>query len=237
MRLLNGELRLSASDLIRFKGCRHATTLDLRLMGSGTSSRRPTATRPSSCRSRATRTSSRFLKSCGSRAARSRSPEVRHPLERSVELTAEALRQGPDVGFQGAFLEGAWGGYSDFLERIDRPSALGDWSCEVVDTKLKRKPEPADRLSAVDGAGRRTLRASALPASSPLARRGAVFRGDGCLARAGFGSSRRLGADGTSGVPHVAAPWKRENADRSMARLLASSPAEVVQSTWARMAS
>ena len=31
MRMLDGKLRLSASDLMRFKGCRHATTLDLRL--------------------------------------------------------------------------------------------------------------------------------------------------------------------------------------------------------------
>lgn len=35
MRMLDGKLRLSASDLMRFKGCRHATTLDLRLMEVG----------------------------------------------------------------------------------------------------------------------------------------------------------------------------------------------------------
>ena len=30
MRNIDGALRLSASDLMRFKGCRHATSLDLR---------------------------------------------------------------------------------------------------------------------------------------------------------------------------------------------------------------
>ena len=35
MRNVDGSLRLSASDLMRFKGCRHATTLDLRYMETG----------------------------------------------------------------------------------------------------------------------------------------------------------------------------------------------------------
>ena len=35
MRTIDGEIRLSASDLMRFKGCRHATTLDLRHMEIG----------------------------------------------------------------------------------------------------------------------------------------------------------------------------------------------------------
>jgi len=64
------------------------------------------------------------------------------PLEESVRLTLEAMAAGPDVIFQGALLEGVWGGYTDFLERIERPSSLGAWSYEVVDTKLKRKPDP-----------------------------------------------------------------------------------------------
>ena len=35
MRMIDDALRLSASDLMRFKGCRHATTLDLRLIEAG----------------------------------------------------------------------------------------------------------------------------------------------------------------------------------------------------------
>ena len=35
MRLVGGAMRLSASDLMRFKGCRHATALDLRLVEIG----------------------------------------------------------------------------------------------------------------------------------------------------------------------------------------------------------
>ena len=44
------------------------------------------------------------------------------------ERTRSALREGSDVIYQGAFLEGPWQGYSDFLLKVDRPSALGAFS-------------------------------------------------------------------------------------------------------------
>jgi len=34
---------------------------------------------------------------------------------------------------------GRWSGYPDFLLRVDRPSALGGWSYEVLDAKLARR--------------------------------------------------------------------------------------------------
>src|SRR3546814_6833970 len=37
MRIIEGNFRFSASDLMRFKGCRHATLLDLRLIEQGDS--------------------------------------------------------------------------------------------------------------------------------------------------------------------------------------------------------
>ena len=48
----------------------------------------------------------------------------------------------PPNSFQGAFFAPPWGGWSDFLIRVEKPSALGAFSYEVVDTKLKRKPDP-----------------------------------------------------------------------------------------------
>ena len=43
-------------------------------------------------------------------------------------------------------MSGVWHGIADFLERIDRPSALGDWSYQVLDTKLARHPRPEHAL-------------------------------------------------------------------------------------------
>jgi predicted RecB family nuclease len=56
----------------------------------------------------------------------------------AVAETVEALRQGVDAVYQATFLDGQWGGRSDFLIRVNIPSALGSWSYEVVETKLAR---------------------------------------------------------------------------------------------------
>ena len=51
--------------------------------------------------------------------------------------------------FQGALYSGRWGGWSDFLVRVDRPSDLGPFSYEVIDTKLKRRADPKHVLQLV----------------------------------------------------------------------------------------
>ena len=57
----------------------------------------------------------------------------------AVADTLEAMHGGADVIYQATLLDGNWGGRADFLIRVERPSALGQWSYEVVDTKLARK--------------------------------------------------------------------------------------------------
>ena len=48
----------------------------------------------------------------------------------------------PDVIYQAVFADDEWHGVSDFLVRVERPSALGDWSYEAWDTKLARHTKP-----------------------------------------------------------------------------------------------
>jgi predicted RecB family nuclease len=64
--------------------------------------------------------------------------DVGQDLRRAAGETAAALRTGADVVYQATFFDGRWRGHADFLLRVDRPSALGDWSYEVADTKLAR---------------------------------------------------------------------------------------------------
>ncbi len=54
--------------------------------------------------------------------------------------TREAMESGIDVIYQGRLEsdDGQWSGYPDFLLRVEVPSALGEWSYEVVDAKLAR---------------------------------------------------------------------------------------------------
>ena len=143
MRRINGTTRLSASDLMRFKGCRHATTLDLHLMEVGDLRPGKDGAEAELLQRQGDAHELAFLdelKASGRSVVEI--PKEGISLEQSVHLTLETMRAGPDVIFQGALLDGAWGGYSDFLERVERPSGLGGWSYEVVDTKLKRKPDP-----------------------------------------------------------------------------------------------
>jgi predicted RecB family nuclease len=52
--------------------------------------------------------------------------------------TVEAMKAGADVIYQASFLTSEWYGRADFLLKVEKQSALGVWSYEVVETKLAR---------------------------------------------------------------------------------------------------
>ena len=67
-------------------------------------------------------------------------------FEAGTRRTAEAMRAGVDYVYQAVFFSSGWRGIADFLERVDRPSALGAFSYQVLDTKLARHPRPEHAL-------------------------------------------------------------------------------------------
>src|ERR1700722_1156702 len=82
------------------------------------------------------------------------------PWAAAVAQTIEALQRGVGAVYQATFQNGNWGGRSDFLIRVDRPSSLGPWSYEVVETKLARSAKAraliqlcfySDQLSRIQG--------------------------------------------------------------------------------------
>lgn len=148
MRNLNGHILFSATDLMRFMGCAHATTLDLmRLRGVGPEPRADSEDAALLQKQGDAHEIAHLdrLKTSG----RSVVEIARSDLAADAALTRKTLAQGAQVVFQGAFLSNNWGGWSDFLERVERPSALGPFSCEVADTKLKRRPHPKHVLQLV----------------------------------------------------------------------------------------
>jgi uncharacterized protein len=60
------------------------------------------------------------------------------PWKDAAAQTVDAIRGGAEVVYQATFLSEQWQGRADFLIRVDKPSALGPWSYEVVETKLAR---------------------------------------------------------------------------------------------------
>tara|TARA_R110002074_G_scaffold378796_1_gene556737 strand:+ start:3632 stop:6931 length:3300 start_codon:yes stop_codon:yes gene_type:complete len=148
MRNIEGRVFLSATDLMRFMGCAHTTTLDLqRLRGKGPE---PRADSDDAALLQKQGDAHEAAHLSRIHAAGQSVVEIeRGNLTNNAEATRIAMAAGPDVIFQGALQSQYWGGWSDFLERVDRPSALGAFSYEVTDTKLKRRPHPKHVLQLV----------------------------------------------------------------------------------------
>ena len=148
MRDVSGHILFSATDLMRFMGCSHATTLDLeRLRGEGPEPREDSEDAVLLQKQGDAHEAAHLARL--NAAGREVVEVARGDLVLNAVTTRVALAAGSEVVFQGAFLSGNWGGWSDFLERVDRPSALGSFSYEVADTKLKRRPHPKHVLQLV----------------------------------------------------------------------------------------
>ena len=149
MRSIEGDrILLSASDLMRFMGCAHATALDLAYMrGKGPAPREDSDDAALLQKQGDAHEAAHLakLKASGVSVVEI----ARSDLAENAETTRAALAGGPQIVFQGALLGDNWGGWSDFLERVERPSGLGPFSYEVTDTKLKRRPHPKHVLQLV----------------------------------------------------------------------------------------
>jgi uncharacterized protein len=58
--------------------------------------------------------------------------------ENALDATIEILREGAPYVYQAFLYKEPFNGYADFLKRVERPSKLGAFSYEVIDTKLSK---------------------------------------------------------------------------------------------------
>ncbi|MGH9252409.1 MAG: TM0106 family RecB-like putative nuclease, partial [Acidimicrobiales bacterium] len=139
MYVAHGRMVLSPTDLVGHVACPHLTTLE-REVALGT--RRPLDDGDDA--------GATLIRRLGDAHEQTVLDEMRGTLE-VVEiprtddpaaaelLTVDAMKRRADVVYQATFFDGRWRGHADFLVRNDaRPSALGDWSYDVADTKLAR---------------------------------------------------------------------------------------------------
>jgi predicted RecB family nuclease len=145
---LNDQLLFSPSDLGSFLACEHLTQLELAVAlreGRRLSYENAYA---ELLRRKGQEHEQAFLTTL--REAGRTVVEVRLDAARDFEAgtrrTTEAMRAGVDYVYQAVFFSIGWRGIADFLERVDRPSALGAWSYQVLDTKLARHPRPEHAL-------------------------------------------------------------------------------------------
>lgn len=160
LRTQNATLLFSASDLVNFLGCNHATALDIRNLDD------PQAFGEDD-------EETQLLQRLGIAHETAYLEQLRQEgrpiaeipadldLEARVDQTLEAMRSGVEVIYQGALIAPPWHGYSDFLIKVDGvASNLGNFAYDVADTKLARSAKPkhiiqlcvyADLLAAVQG--------------------------------------------------------------------------------------
>ena len=133
MRWNNNQIRLSASDLMRFMACPHAARLDLAWLRREDEDLVPVDDSEDVVLlqrhgDRHEIAHLQHLEDDGKDVIRIETEDV--SFEESLKATREALEAGPDIIFQAALDGGMWGGYADFLERVPVASDLGAFSYE-----------------------------------------------------------------------------------------------------------
>jgi len=142
----DGTLQLYASDLQRFSACTHRTHLDIRKAYGEDLEVTPKSEDLELLSKLGIQHEQNYLNSL--REAGKTIISIDQGPD-AFEKTVSALQTGVDVVYQGALKGHNWQGYVDFLERTEQPSDFGAFSYEVVDTKLKRTPDPKHILQLV----------------------------------------------------------------------------------------
>ncbi len=148
MRIEHGALIFSATDLVTFLGCRHATFLDRRNLDAPVA---PGEEDPllALLKEKGIAHERRYLERLKMNGREVVEIAGRGPPADRHAATIEAMQAGAEVIYQGALSAGQWQGYADFLVRVPGRSRFGDYRYEPVDTKLSRaaKPDHALQLS------------------------------------------------------------------------------------------
>jgi predicted RecB family nuclease len=139
MRLDENDLVLSATDLANFLGCRHRTALDMAVVHGERQRPRKGAPDPllEVLIARGLAHEEKYVETLRGQGRNVTDLTLlKGNRSAHVAATIDAMKGGVDVVVQGALRDKQWFGYPDILTRVERPSAFGNWSYEVVDTKL-----------------------------------------------------------------------------------------------------
>jgi uncharacterized protein len=161
MKVLDGRVWLSPSDVTAYLACEHLTTLSLQVARDELPEPPPPGDQAELIFRKGLEHEHAYLERLRDEGRSVVAIELEDgDWERAREETVAALRAGVDVVYQAALVGDGWRGVADFLMRVETPSALGAWSYEALDTKLARHAKPAyvlqlcfysERLGALQG--------------------------------------------------------------------------------------
>ena len=131
MKISDDRMLFSASDLMRFLGCAHATTLDLLQLCDVATLPDPPAPARAEPRGQAAICERIFPEGPHSAGRVIIALSQSEPVDDS-QVTREALTRGADLVSQGALFSGSWGGYADELHLVPGPPGRPGFSYEVA---------------------------------------------------------------------------------------------------------
>jgi predicted RecB family nuclease len=146
VRLENGELRLSASDLGSHLGCDRITALNI--LASDGALTAPVFNDPAleALQERGFEHEEEYLVHLETQGASIVRLDPEDYSDQAIEATLDAMRSGVSAIAQPTLKHDQWFGRADVLLKVGTPSNLGDWSYEVVDTKLSSNTRAATIL-------------------------------------------------------------------------------------------
>ena len=136
---VNGKIQLSANDLVNHLACRHLTELNLEVEAGLQA--RPNGWDPELelLRDRGLAHEQAYIGHLQEQGCQVTTIEGVAVEDGPLAATVAAMRSGDQFIYQAALRHGRFAGRADILRRVDVPSALGEWSYEVIDTKLARE--------------------------------------------------------------------------------------------------
>jgi predicted RecB family nuclease len=139
MKQINDKIQLSATDLVGHLNCGHLTALDVQVATGAL--KKPESYDPllEILRERGQRHEDAYIQHLRDEGYQLTKIEGVDITNSTVDATIEAMRNGSEIIIQAALRHGRWSGRADVLRRVDTPSDLGNFSYEIIDTKLARE--------------------------------------------------------------------------------------------------
>ncbi|MBV9886816.1 MAG: TM0106 family RecB-like putative nuclease, partial [Acidobacteria bacterium] len=141
MHLLNGEIRLAATDVSNHLTCRHLTELELSAAHGERDVPKWESPDMAVIRELGLRHETKYLKLLAEQVGPDNLINLSGMDEKRIlDETRRAMEAGIEVIAQGALLHRRWFGRPDVLRKIKgKPSRFGDWSYEAYDCKLSKE--------------------------------------------------------------------------------------------------
>ena len=139
MRITDGQVRFGAGDLVNHLACRYLTELNTQMAEGVLAAPGDRDPMLDLLQQRGLAHEEGYIQHLEESGCQITRIDGVGLSQTAVDATVEAMRSGSEVIVQAALVEGSWGGRADVLRRVDVPSELGDWSYEVIDTKLARE--------------------------------------------------------------------------------------------------